>query len=405
MKVLQINCEYKTGSTGKIVDCLNQGLKKSGNDVYTCYGLHKHPDDGESECICSPNEHRANALLARITGVPYGGWYKANKRFERIIAKFRPDIVHVHCINGYTVNIYNLLYFLGTNNIKTVVTLHAEFFFTGGCSHSYECTQWIKGCKECPVFRQTVNSWFFDKAETSWKKMYSAFSSFKPENITIVTVSPWLKERASQSAILGRFNIVSIGNGVNTDVFKYIDSKNFNVWENNYKYHLLFVTAYFSLNKDDAKGGKYLVELAKLCPDYCFYVVARKINCTKEMLPKNVVLYGSTNNQKELATLYSKMDCSITFGKRETFSMIVAESLCCGTPVVGFKAGGPESIGIPIYSDFVDYGDIYAFKEAIERMVAKENPKLSISVVAKKIYADSIMVQQYIDVYKKLIKS
>jgi glycosyltransferase involved in cell wall biosynthesis len=37
--------------------------------------------------------------------------------------------------------------------------------------------------------------------------------------------------------------------------------------------------------------------------------------------------------------------------------MIVAESLCCGTPVVGFKAGGPESIAIDDYCVFVQFLD------------------------------------------------
>ncbi len=34
--------------------------------------------------------------------------------------------------------------------------------------------------------------------------------------------------------------------------------------------------------------------------------------------------------------------------------MVTAESLCCGTPVVGFTAGGPESIAIDAFSNFVE---------------------------------------------------
>ena len=38
--------------------------------------------------------------------------------------------------------------------------------------------------------------------------------------------------------------------------------------------------------------------------------------------------------------------------------MVTAESLCCGTPVVGFKAGAPEQIAIKEFSEFVEYGDL-----------------------------------------------
>jgi pyruvate/oxaloacetate carboxyltransferase len=37
--------------------------------------------------------------------------------------------------------------------------------------------------------------------------------------------------------------------------------------------------------------------------------------------------------------------------------MICAESLSFGSPVVGFKARGPETISLKDYSDFVEQGE------------------------------------------------
>ena len=45
--------------------------------------------------------------------------------------------------------------------------------------------------------------------------------------------------------------------------------------------------------------------------------------------------------------------------------MICAESLCCGTPVIGFRAGAPERIALKEYSDFVQYGDLNSLKEKV----------------------------------------
>lgn len=403
MRVLQINCEYKTGSTGKIADCIAQGLKQCGHKVFTCYGLNKRSDDGESACICTPFEHKINALISRIDGIPFGGYYRANKRFEDIVSSFSPDIVHVHCINGYTINIYKLLKYLAKNKIRTVVTLHAEFFFTGGCSHAYECNQWINGCKKCSVYRKSVSSWFFDRAQASWKKMNMAFSAFTSDYIRIIAVSPWLENRAKKSAIFRNFKVSCIGNGVDTEVFTFCSDKSLDI--TNYRKCILFVTAHFSMREYDSKGGKFLIELAHMSPEYKYIVVARTSDVDTSKLPQNVHYIGSTDNQRELAFLYSAADASITLGKRETFSMIVAESLCCGTPIVGFQAGGPESIGLKDFSDFVAYGNTKLLHEALEGMLSRDINKRELSEKARSVYGKSVMFEGYARVYSELMNS
>ena len=59
---------------------------------------------------------------------------------------------------------------------------------------------------------------------------------------------------------------------------------------------------------------------------------------------KNIILLGKVTDQKKLAKLYSLADMTLLTSRKETFSMVTVESLCCGTPVVGFRAGGPEQI-------------------------------------------------------------
>ena len=88
--------------------------------------------------------------------------------------------------------------------------------------------------------------------------------------------------------------------------------------------------------------------------------------------------------------------------ERETFSMVTAESLCCGTPVVGFKAGAPEQIALTEYSEFVDYGDLDRLERAVRRWLQKEK-NIDIEDVAKKRYAKEIMLENYIQVYKEMI--
>ena len=85
--------------------------------------------------------------------------------------------------------------------------------------------------------------------------------------------------------------------------------------------------------------------------------------------------------------------------------MPVAESLCCGTPIVGFCAGGPESIAIPEYSDFVEYGNIVLLKEAIEKRINTVADKEKIAEIAKEKYSSRVMARNYFNLYMELIEN
>ena len=80
--------------------------------------------------------------------------------------------------------------------------------------------------------------------------------------------------------------------------------------------------------------------------------------------------------------------------------MVVAESLCCGTPVVGFKAGGPETIAIPEFCEFVEYGDVEAIVAETEKMLAGSFDKNNISAVASDKYSKKNMFVNYNRLYQ-----
>ena len=162
---------------------------------------------------------------------------------------------------------------------------------------------------------------------------------------------------------------------------------------------VLFVTSDFN---SPVKGGNYVLELAKMLPEYNFLVV-----CSGEVDTlglNNVKHIGFINNQKDLATIYSFADVTLLASKRETFSMPVAESLCCGTPIAGFLAGGPESIAIEEYCDFVEYGNIKMLKEALIRQMNSDyNPK-EIALKAKEKYSFKTMAKSYYKIYTELLE-
>ena len=119
MKILQVNCVYKKGSTGKIVADIHTELTNIGFESIVCYGRGEKYSEPHVYKTCGELYSKFNNLLSRFTGIMYGGCTFSTNRLIHIIKNEKPDIVHLHCINGYFVNIYRLISWLKSNNIKT----------------------------------------------------------------------------------------------------------------------------------------------------------------------------------------------------------------------------------------------------------------------------------------------
>ena len=113
-------------------------------------------------------------------------------------------------------------------------------------------------------------------------------------------------------------------------------------------------------------------------------------------------MWGKAKNQRELGWLYANAEITILTSKKETFSMVCAESLCCGTPVVGFKAGGPESISIPDFTSFVNFADLESMSAEVKRFLNNSFNRDTISERAISLYSKRIMAKNYLDIYKLL---
>lgn len=410
MKILQVNCVYGKGSTGKITADLHSQLLKNGIKSVVCYGRGKLVTEPGVYKTCSELYSKFNNLLSRITGVMYGGCLLSTNRLISIIKKEKPDIVHLQCINGYFVNIYRIVSWLKKHGVKTVLTLHAEFMYTGGCGHALECDRWMTsgGCThyKCPKWRSETHSLFFDRTGTMWKRMKRAFDGFE-DNLIITSVSPWLMERAKISPILRDKNHSVVLNGLDTGIFHVYSTDEIRKKHGITNEKIIFHAApFFTDDADGIKGGKYVIELARRFKEQNVKFIVAAAYKGDIKIPENMILLGSVTDQTELAKYYSAADLTVIASKAETFSMICAESLCCGTPVVGFKAGGPETISLPEYSEFVDYGDIDALYSSALNMLNKfsAEEKNKIGLKAEKRYSKDVMGKNMIKIYNQLME-
>ena len=407
MKVLQVNAVYKKGSTGKITYDIHHALEKSGIESVVCYGRGEKTSDINVYKVCGEFYSYFNHFMSKCTGIMYGGCFVSTLKLKRIIKRERPDIVHIQCINGYFVNIYDLILWLCKNRIKTVITLHAEFMYTANCGHSLECERWKIGCGQCPRYKTEIGSYFFDNTSISWNKMYKSFQNFN-QDLIVTSVSPWLMNRAMESPIMKNKKHRVVLNGLNTEVFHYYNEtelldvkRKYSITNEKIIFH---ATPFFTDDKNHIKGGNYVIELARKLSKYNFKVIVAGAYKENIDVPDNLFLLGKITDQNELAKLYSIANLTVLTSKKETFSMVTAESLCCGTPVVGFRAGGPEQISIEKYSEFVNYGDLDKLFNVILNWNRDSIDKKEISQQSKQRFGRDKMCENYINVYKELIK-
>lgn len=407
MKVIQVNVVADSGSTGKIVGGIDAELRRLGHESLVCYGRKttgmaegRFKFGTEWEAAASKVANRAGRLM-------YASSPMATRRLERRILQERPDVVHLHCINGYCVDIYHLLRFLAAQGIKTVVTHHAEFFYTANCGHALDCHRFAEadGCRRCPQPKAATGSLLTDRAHRSWEKMRRAFSAFAPGQLVFTAVSPWVAERSKMSPVTAGRECRVVENGLDDSVFCLAADRIAGraLVPDCREKMVLHVTASFSDAEDTFKGGDEIVALARTMPEVTFVVAASYVDVKGE-LPDNLYVNGRTRDQHELAALYRAADATVIASKRETFSMIVAESLCCGTPVVGYRAGGPESIAIEPYSRFVDRSEgTSALADALKEMLSQQFDRAEISTEAIAKFSSLRMASNYINVYNSLL--
>ncbi|MBQ7789421.1 MAG: glycosyltransferase [Clostridia bacterium] len=335
MKIVQINATCNSGSTGKICYAISQLLNEKGIENYILYSL--GISDYEQGIKYTNEKYlKRQALKSRIFG-NYGFNSKGStKKLISELEKTKPDIIHLHNIHSNDVNLKMLFDYIRDNKIKTYWTFHDCWSFTGYCVYFdiVSCEKWKKGCLGCPQKKQY--SWFFDKS----KKLYQRKKELiKDIDLTIVTPSCWLADLVKKS-FFKDCDIKVINNGIDLETFKPRESDFRKQYSLEDKYILLGV----AFGWGNKKGLDVFLELSRRLPDKYQIVLVGTNDETDKCLPDNIISIHKTNNQTELAEIYSSADLFVNPTREENYPTVNMESLACGTPVLTFKTGGSPEI-------------------------------------------------------------
>lgn len=363
MKVLQINTVYKKGSTGKIAKGISDLCKGLEIGCKTAYRYCESGSLDDDEIAASTwFDCHAHNRLARYTRLGGCFSYFTTRRFLKKVKAFSPDVIHLHNLHGNFVNLPLLFSYIRKNNVRLIWTLHDCWAFTGQCPHFMfeECDKWKTECQKCPLYAANTSAVrYMHKMKRKW------FTGLK--NVTIVTPSQWLAN-LTQESFLNEYPVKVINNGIDLSIFKPTPSD----FRKKYKCKDKFLVLGVAFDWGIRKGLDVFIGLAKRLDDNYQIVLVGTNDEIDKQLPDSIISIHKTQNQTELAEIYTAADLFVNPTREDNYPTVNMESIACGTPVLTFRTGGsPEMIGESCGS-VVEYNDIDALEKEIKRICTEK---------------------------------
>ncbi|MDN3658885.1 glycosyltransferase [Ferruginibacter paludis] len=404
MTVLQINTIVNSGSTGRIAESIGILLRSRGEESVIAFGRGNQQSASKTIRVGTKLDAQLHGLKTRLLDKHGFGSTSATKKLVNEIKKIQPDIVHLHNIHGYYINIKVLFNFLKEINIPVVWTLHDCWPFTGHCSYftTVSCEKWKSQCHHCPLFNRYPESFFVDNSYNNYLKKKELFTGL--QNMVLVTPSNWLKDLVKES-FLKSYPVQVIHNGVDIEQFipgtNGVEQYREKLGIGNKKVVLGVASIW-----DRRKGlADFKLLAALLSPEVIIILVGLTQDLIKE-LPANIIGIQRTENLNELVVLYNMASVFINPTWVDNFPTTNVEALACGTPVITYDTGGsPEAIdersGIVI-----EKGNIQLVNEKLQQIL--ENGEGFYSAACRNravnFFNKEERYSDYVGLYKMLIK-
>ena len=362
MKILLINVVCGIRSTGRICTDLATALEAQGNEVKIAYGRETVPKQFQKYAvrIGSDLDVKMHGLKARLFDGAGFGSKLATIKFIEWIKKYDPDVIHIHNIHGYYINVEILFKYLKICEKKVIWTLHDCWAFTGHTAYcdSIQCKQWKYGCKKCSLIREYPSS-LIDRSSYNWERKKEIFTNVP--NMTIVTPSYWLENLVKES-FLKNYNVVTIHNGIDISKFHYVESEFKKINKIEDKFVLLGVATSWDKNK----GLKDFEKLSEKLDDRFQIVLVGLSKKQISKLPSKIIGIERTSSVKELAEIYSASDLFLNLSYCENYPTVNIEALACNTPIVVYNVGGNSEIVEQCGGTVVQRGNINELVDVIK---------------------------------------
>jgi glycosyltransferase involved in cell wall biosynthesis len=352
MKILFINISDIQGGAAKAAYRLGKSLEKDFGTTNLFLVRTKLTDDPN---VIETRKTKVQAIIERLVnifmnviGLQYQ-WLPFSPNF--ILKKaheFNPDIISLHnTIGGY----FRTKDLIKLSKIAPIVwTFHDMWPFTNNGAHTYGNNSWqdlesFSG--ENKIFPWTGINW------GGWllkqkQKIYSQ------SNITLITPSKWMYELAKKSPVFLNKKIFQVYHGIDTSVFKPLEkikSKDKLGINKNDKV-LLFVAE--KTGKSGSKLEKILSSINTSTEfPITFIIIGEKTGKEYYFQNLKIIEAGYISDEKRLAEYYSAADLFVYPTLAESFGLVLAEAISCGTPCITDNIGPISEIIVNNYNGVI----------------------------------------------------
>ncbi len=394
-KILIINSVYGIRSTGRIVKDLHDATNQVGWESYVIYGRIQQPYEKNVHYIGNKTQVVYEMAKTAVFGHHGLGSELWTNRIIEHINEINPDIIHLHNIHGYYVNVASLFKYLKTLDVPIVWTLHDCWAYTGHCAYyTYvACDKWKTGCHHCPALKTYPYSILSDRSKKNYLEKREFFTGLN--SCTLVTPSKWLSKEVKTS-YLKDYPVEVIPNGIDLEVFKPQEHRS------STRFTILAVANIW----EERKGLKYCLELAEYLSEDEQLVIIGLNDVQVKGLPKHVIGIKRTESVQELVDWYNRADVYINPTLEDNFPTTNLEALACGTPIITFDTGGSIE-SVTESTGFVVESNSLALYEAVLKI--KEKGKAEFTLACRKVALEHFgrdkMKRAYIDLYKRMIEN
>ncbi|MBL8571955.1 MAG: glycosyltransferase [Phreatobacter sp.] len=299
------------------------------------------------------------------------------------VERHQPDVIHLHWVARFLSSAD--LIALGELGRPIVWTLHDMWPFTGGCHYSAGCRGFATDCDACPQLQA-------DPARAVSIQLASRAEAVAALGSRLVCVCPsrWLAQTARSSLPLRTTAIEVIANGVDTAVFSpeqqarvrrrlgldlsggYIGFGAADLRERRKGFgELKAALEQASANRPQGRSPIGMV---------CFGHFADDI----QVDGVQVIRLGALTSEAQLADAYRAVDAFALTSLEDNQPNTGIEAAACGTPLIGYRAGGiPEIVIDGSTGLLVDVGDRMGLADIIARVADDEALRVKLGIAAR----------------------
>lgn len=369
MRVLMINSVCGIKSTGRICAEMAEKLERDGHQVKIAYGRDTVPAEYQKYAvrIGTDLDPVLSAVHTRLTDKHGFGNKRATREFLRWADRYDPELLLLHNIHGYYINVEMLFEWIKKRPaLRVEWTLHDCWAFTGHCSYFSKlgCTKWKAQCMNCEQRKLYPSSVWMDNCQENYIRKKRAFTGVK--HMTLVTPSQWLAGLVQQS-FLKEYPVEVRNNTIDTGVFIPTPSDFREQYGLQQKSVVLGVASVWG----SRKGLPDFIKLSHMLGDQYRIILVGVNSKQMKQLPEKIIGIQHTNSKQQLAEIYTAADVFLNLTYEDNYPTVNLEARACGTPIITYNTGGsPESAGEDAF--VVEQGDLCRVAEIITHLCGRQ---------------------------------